>query len=135
MKTIHFILSAVCIGVANTLIEWFIIGFSFHKYQALTPGIWKAESNKSYTYSTLLSFLFGVLFTIFYLKVGSKYVLAHNTWSNIKLGLMCFGCFSFILEMGNAIYINYDKKFVAGKLIASCLTYVAAAIMAGLFYK
>jgi Zn-dependent membrane protease YugP len=38
------------------------------------------------------------------------------------------------LEISNAIYINYDKKFVAGKLIASAITYVAAAVIASFFY-
>ena len=105
MTTIHFILSVICIGVANTCIEWFIIGFLFHKSQALTPGTWKPESNKSYMYSTLLSFLFGALFTLFYWKIGSHYIMAGNICSNIKLGLICFAAFSFILEMSNAIYI------------------------------
>jgi len=48
--------------------------------------------------------------------------------------LICFACFAFILEIGNAIYINYDRKFTVGKLIASCLTYMSAAIIASLFY-
>jgi hypothetical protein len=39
------------------------------------------------------------------------------------------------METANAIYINYDKKFVAGKLMASLLSYLAAAIIAGLFYR
>lgn len=134
MSVSHFVLSSVCIGFANTCIEWFIIGFVFHKFQAVTPQTWRAESNRSYMYSTLLSFLFGALFTFFYWKIGSHYVLRGNVWSNIKLGIICFACFSFILEIGNAIYINYDNKFVAGKLIALCLSYVAAAIIAGLFY-
>jgi hypothetical protein len=134
MSVSHFVLSAVCIGFANTCIEWFIIGFLFHKFQAVTPQTWRPESNRSYVYSTLLSFLFGALFTFFYLKIGSHHVLRGNVWSNFKLGIICFACFSFILEVGNAIYINYDNKFVAGKLIASCLSYVAAAIIAGLFY-
>jgi hypothetical protein len=133
MTTMHFILSAICIGVANTCIEWFVIGFLFHKAQVLTPQTWRPESNKSYLYSTLLSFLFGALFTLFYEKVGVNYVLHDSIFSHIKLGLICFACFSFILEIGNAIYINYDKKFVAGKLIASVLNYVSAAIIAGLF--
>ena len=68
MSTIHFILSAICIGFANTIIEWFIIGFLIHKYQALTPNTWRPESYKSYAYSTLLSFLFGALFYIFLYK-------------------------------------------------------------------
>ena len=133
MSATHFILSAICIGFANICIEWFIIGFLFHKSQALTPNTWKPESSRSYLYSSLLSLLFGALFTFFYFKVGVNYVLEGRTWSHIKLGLICFACFSFILEISNAIYINYDKKFVAGKLIASCLTYTTAAVIAGLF--
>jgi hypothetical protein len=133
MSATHFILSAICIGFANTCIEWFVIGFLFHKSQALTPNTWRPESNRSYMYSTLLSFLFGALFTLFYFKIGVNYVIYGNIWSHIKLGLICFACFSFILELSNAIYINYDKKFVAGKLIASCLSYLSAAIVAGFF--
>jgi len=136
MTATHFILSAISIGFASTLIEWFIIGFLFHKYQALTPQTWRPESNKSYMYSTLLSFLFGVLFTLFYLKIGANYVLEHNILSHIKLGLICFACFNFISGVNSAIYVNYDRKFVAGLLIASCLSYVAAAIIASFFcYK
>jgi hypothetical protein len=133
MTTTHFILSAICIGFANICIEWFIIGFLFHKSQSLTPNTWKPESGKSYVYSTLLSFLFGAFFTVFYFKIGANYVLSGSLWSHIKLGLICFACFSLIFEISNAIYINYDKKFVFGKLIASCLSIVAAAIIAGLF--
>jgi hypothetical protein len=130
----HFIVPAICIGVASICIEWFIIGFLFHKAQALTPQTWRPESNKSYVYSMLLSFLFGALFTFFYWKIGSKYVIHGNVWSHLKLGLVCFFVFSFILELGNAIYINYDKKFAAGKMIASCLSYMAAAVIASFFF-
>ena len=133
MSATHFILSAICIGIANTCIEWFIIGFLFHKAQALTPGTWKPESKRSYMYSTLLSLLFGAVFTLFYFKIGVNYVLLGNIWSHTKLGLICFACFSFIAEISNAIYINYDRKFVAGKLISSCLSIVAAAVIAGFF--
>jgi len=134
MTILHFTLSSICIGLANTSIEWFIIGAMFHKFQAFTPQIWRTESNKSYVYSTLLSFLFGVLFTIFYIKIGAHYVLPKNILSDCKLGLICFACFGLTLELGNAIYINYHKGFIAGKLIASVLNYIVAAIIAGLFY-
>ncbi len=134
MSALNFVLSAICIGVACTGIEWFVIGFLFHKSQALTPQTWRAESYKSYTYSMLLSLLFGVLFTFFYLKIGSQFAVGHTILSDAKLGIICFACFSFILEIGNSIYINYDRKFVAGKLIASCLSYVTASIIAGMFF-
>lgn len=134
MSALHFVFSAVCIGIANTCMEWFLIGFLFHKAQALTPHTWRPESYKSYTYSTLLSLLFGALFTVFYIKIGSHYVIGRDILSDLKLGIICFVCFSFISEIGNSIYINYAGKFVAGKLIASCLSYAAAAVIAGLFY-
>jgi hypothetical protein len=134
MTTTHFILSAICIGLANTCIEWFIIGFLFHKSQSLTPQTWRPETNKSYLYSTLLSFLFGVLFTFFYWKIGFHYVRYGSLWSHIKLGLICFACFSLVSGINNAIYVNYDKKFVAGTLIASCLSFSAAAVIAGFFF-
>jgi hypothetical protein len=133
MSVTHFVLSAICIGVANTCIEWFFIGFLFHKFQALTPNTWKPESSKSYMYSTLLSFLFGALFTFFYWKIGAHYVIYGNIWSHIKLGFICFACFSLFQGINSAIYVNYDKKFVLGTLIASCLNFMAAAVIAGLF--
>src|SRR5476651_398240 len=129
MTTMHFILSAVCIGVADSLIMWLIIGFLFHKSQALTPQTWRPESNKSYMYSTLLSFLFGALFTLFYLKIGAHYVLPGNILSQCKLGLICFACFSLIAEVNNVIYINYDKMFMVGKLVASALSFMLAAVI------
>jgi hypothetical protein len=136
MSAMHFILSSISIGFANTIIEWFIIGFLFQRYQALTPRTWRLESGRSYMYSTLLSFLFGALFTLFYFKIGVNYVLEHNTWSHIKLGLICFACFSFVSGINDAVYVNYDKRFVAGLLLASCLSYVSAAIIASFFcYK
>src|ERR1700712_643526 len=98
MSALHFILSAVCIGIANTSIEWLIIGYLFHKSQALTPQTWRPERYTSYTYSTLLSLLFGILFSFFYLKIGSHYVIGHSMLSDIKLGIICFACFSFILR-------------------------------------
>ena len=134
MSAFHFVLSAICIGVANTGIEWFFIGYLFHKYQATTPQTWRPESYVSYTYSTALSVVFGLLFTFFYLKIGSHYVIGHNALSHAKLGIICFACFGFIIEIGNAIYVNLDKTFVVGKLLASCFSYMAAAVIAGLFY-
>ncbi|HTB23720.1 MAG TPA: hypothetical protein VK711_00050 [Puia sp.] len=135
MSVIHFILSSVCIGIANTAIEWLFIGFLFHKYQALTPQTWRTENSASYAYSTLLSLLFGIIFTFFYWKIGSRYVMSGDIWSACKFGLICFACFTFISELGNAIYINYDKKFLAGKLIATCLSYVVEAVIAEHFYS
>jgi len=130
----HFLFSALCIGVANILIEWFFIGFLFHKYQALTPQTWRKESYKSYSYSSLLSLLFGALFTLFYFKIGTRYVIYGNVLSACKFGLLCFGCFVLIREINSAIYVNFDRRFSVGSLLASLFTFLAAATIACLFY-
>src|SRR5581483_4874280 len=121
----HFIFSAACIGVVNILIEWFFIGFVFHKYQALTPNTWRKETTKSYVYSTIISFLFGALFTLFYFKIGTRYVIYGNVLSACKFGLLCFGCFAFLPQITSAIYVNYDKRFVTGTLLAALFSYLA----------
>ena len=130
----HFIFSAICIGLANIFIEWFFIGFLFHKFQALTPQTWRKESGKSYAYSSLLSLLFGALFTLFYFKIGSRYVIYGNLLSACKFGLLCFGCFVVIREINSAIYINLDRRFTVGSLLASLFTFLAAAVIACLFW-
>ncbi len=135
MTLLNFVFSAVCIGLANTCIEWFFIGFLFHKSQALTPQTWRPENSKSYLYSTLLSFVFGALFTVFYWKIGSRYVVSLGFWAQIKLGLICFGAFSLVSAINSAIYVNYARKFTVGILLSSAVSYVAAAIIAGLFYR
>jgi hypothetical protein len=135
MTLLNFVLSAICIGLANTCVEWFFIGFLFHKSQALTPQTWRPESSKSYLYSTLLSFVFGALFTVFYWKVGSRYAVSPGLWAHIKLGLICFGAFSLVSAINSAIYVNYARKFTIGILLSSAVSYVAAAIIAGLFYR
>lgn len=134
MSVSHFIYSAICIGIANIFIEWLFIGFLFHKYQALTPQTWKPESPKSYAYSSVLSILFGALFTLFYFKIGADYVLHGNLFSASKFGLLCFGCFTVLPEITGYIYVNLSKGFVVGKLISGLFTYVAAGIIACLFY-
>ncbi len=133
MSTIHFILSAICM-ICKYDHRMVYYWFSDPQVPGLTPQTWRPESYKSYAYSTLLSFLFGALFTFFYIKIGVNYVLPGVVWSNIKLGLICFACFSLVSGINNAVYVNYDKKFVAGLLTASCLNYIAAAIIASFFY-
>jgi len=134
MNIKHFVFSAICIGVANIFIEWFFIGFLFYKYQALTPQTWRKETTKSYTYSSLLSLVFGALFTLFYFKIGSKYVVYGSVLSACKFGLLCFGCFVLIREINSAIYVNFDNRFTVGALLASLFTFLAAASIACLFY-
>ncbi|MBS1501522.1 MAG: hypothetical protein JST32_05640 [Bacteroidetes bacterium] len=134
MTVSHFIYAALCVGIANIFIEWLLIGFVFHKYQALTPQTWKPESPKSYAYSSFISLLFGALFTLFYYKIATHYVARGNVLEACKFGLFCFGVFAFLPEITTAIYVNISRGFTMGRLLSSLFTYVAAAAIVCLFY-
>jgi hypothetical protein len=132
MLTGKFALAVIVITLATTFIQWFFIGFLFHKYQALTPTIWRKESSRSYAASTLIALVFAFLFvTLFFLvtkKVGSMDIM-----QGVGFGLLLWACFALTFELSNAIYVNYSRMFVVGKCVSSLVEYtVAGALTAAL---
>jgi hypothetical protein len=127
----RFLLTVIVVAVADIFIQWFFIGFLFHKYQGLTPSTWRKESNRSYMASMILSlFLAFMLTVVFYFwksRSGGIYLM-----DSVKFGLLCWLAFSVTTEIGNAIYVNYSRMFVLGKCLSSLFEYVAASIAAAL---
>src|SRR5271154_4649158 len=101
-----FFLTVFLITVAITFVQWFFIGFLFHKYQALTAATWRKENNLSYAASMVLSLFFAFMFaTVFYLwksKSGEMHFA-----DGIQFGFICWLAFSVTADIGNAIYVNY----------------------------
>jgi len=62
MVITKILLTALVLMVVITLVQWFFIGYLFHKYQALTPATWRKESYRSYAVSTVLTFFASLLF-------------------------------------------------------------------------
>jgi hypothetical protein len=124
-----FFLAVIVITVAISFIQWFFIGFLFHKYQSLTPSTWRKENNRSYAASMLISLFFAFFFlAIFYLwknRSGDMHFL-----DGIEFGGACWLAFSVTTEIGNAIYVNYSKVFVFGKCLSSLVEYIVAGIVA-----
>ena len=129
MLTGKFFLAVIAITVAVTFIQWFFIGFLFHKYQALTPSTWRKENSRSYAASMVLSLFFAFMFaTIFYFW-KNKYGEMHFA-DGIKFGVICWLTFSVTIEIGSAIYVNYSRMFVAGKCLSSLVEYIVAGSIA-----
>ena len=129
MLSFKFFICIILITIAITTIQWFFVGFLFHKYQALTPATWRKESNRSYFASTIIALLFSFLFTtLFYhwmgLHTGMHYIDA------LKFAAMCWLTFSVTLEIGNAVYVNYSPIFVLGKCLSSLVEYLVALSIA-----
>jgi hypothetical protein len=124
-----FFLMVIVITAAITFIQWFFIGFLFHKYQSLTPSTWRKENNRSYGASMIISLFFGFMFvTLFYLW-KKNYGDMHLT-DGIKLGAICWLTFSLTTEIGNGIYVNYSRMFVLGKCLSSLVEYIVAGMLA-----
>jgi hypothetical protein len=134
MFTGKFFLTVIVIAVAISFIQWFFIGFLFHKYQSSTPSTWRKESTRSYAASTVVSLFFGFMFaTLFYLwKKNYGGVLFSD---GIEFGAACWLAFSVTTEIGNAIYVNYSRMFVFGKCLSSLIEYIVAGMLAVAFLQ
>ena len=124
-----FFLSVFAIAFTIILIQWFFVGFLFHKYQAETPGTWRKEGTRSYAGSMLISVIFAFMFaTLFYLwkeKTGSM-----GYGDALKFSLILWFSFSFLSEIGGAIFVNFSKMFVLGKCISSFLEFLGSGLVA-----
>ena len=124
-----FFLTVIVITIAISFIQWFFVGFLFHKYQALTPSTWRKENNSSYIMSMILSIFFAFMFSAVFYLWKAEYRDMH-LFDAIKFGTFCWLTFSVTIEIGNAIYVNYSRVFVAGKCLSSFLEYTISASIA-----
>ena len=124
-----FFIAVLIITVAITCIQWFFIGFLFHKYQASTPATWRKESSRSYAASSFISLFFAFMFTIILSLWKDKYG-AIGLMDGIKFGAIFWLTFSVTTEVGSAIYVNYSRMFVVGKCLSSLVEYIAAGLVA-----
>jgi hypothetical protein len=124
-----FFLAVVLIGISITVIQWFFVGFLFHKYQALTPSTWRKEGPRSYAASSLLALVFACLFTIVFYLWKSKYGVP-DVLGGVEFGALCWLTFSIPAELGSAIYVNFSRMFTVGKCISSLFEYVVAGVIA-----
>jgi hypothetical protein len=129
MISLRFFLAIIIITIAITTIQWFFVGFLFHRFQSLTPATWRKESNRSYLASTIISFFFAFLFTTFfyYWKITREEM---HFFSGLKFACMCWLTFSVTIEIGNAVYVNFSRMFVLGKCLSSLVEYLVAISIA-----
>ena len=124
-----FFLSVIAIAIAITFVQWLIVGFLFHKFQATTPMTWRKESNRSYVISTLFSFFFAAMVTLVISLWISKYG-AMKSIQGMEFGAICWLTFAIPLELGSAVYVNYSRMFVLGKCLSSLFEYSIAGCLA-----
>lgn len=129
MLSWNFLFAIIAIAVADTVIQWLFIGFLFHKYQAVTPMVWRKESSRSYAASTALSLFFGVVFATIVLFWTRRYG-AITVTDGMEFGVLCWLAFILPMEVGSAVYVNYSRMFVLGKCLSGLAECVAAGVLA-----
>jgi len=124
-----FFLAVIAITLADTIVQWLIVGFLFHKYQATTPMTWRKETSRSYAASTILSLVFSFMFTLlisFWISSGGPL----QSIQGMEFGAVCWLTFAIPLEIGSSIYVNYSRMFVAGKCLSALVEYLIAGWLA-----
>ncbi len=130
MFTGKFFITTIAIAVAITFIQWFFIGFLFHKYQALTPATWRKETSRSYLASMFISVFFSFMFVLLFSLWKENCDASINILGGIMFGIIFWLTFSVTAELGNAVYINYSRMFVLGKCLSSLVEYIVAGGLA-----
>jgi hypothetical protein len=125
----HFFLVVIIIAVAVILIQWLFTGFLFHKYQALTPSVWRKENTASYLASTLIALFFAFMFT-FIFSLWKDKTVSLDLINGLEFGFICWLTFSIPIEIGNAFYIGYSRMFVVGKCMSSFFEYLISGAIA-----
>ena len=118
MISLKFFIAVIVTTISITIIQWFFVGFVFHKYQAVTPAVWRKESGRSYAGSTLLALVFAFMFMVIFSICKNKYS-DMSIADGIEFGALCWITFAIPLEIGSAIYVNYSRMFVIGKTLSS----------------
>ena len=130
MFTGKFFITTIAIAVAITFIQWFFIGFLFHKYQALTPATWRKETSRSYLASMFISLFFSFMFVLLFSLWKENCDGSINMLDGITFGVIFWLTFSVTAELGNAVYVNYSRMFVMGKCVSSLFEYIVAGGLA-----
>lgn len=124
-----FLLAIVAIAIADTCIQWFFIGFLFHKYQAITPAVWRKETSRSYAASSVLSLLFALVFSIM-ISLWIRRYGAITMVDGIEFAGLCWLAFLIPSDIGSGIYVNFSRMFVVGKSLSGLAECIAAGVLA-----
>lgn len=131
MLTGKFFLTIIIITVAVSCIQWLVIGVIMHKYQAVTPDVWRKESSSSYMASMAADLLFAFFFTLIFSLV-IRWQGKISITDALKFAVLLWLAFSVAAEINNVIYIKYDTRFFVGKIFSSLLEFIVSAIIAAL---
>ncbi len=129
MFSLKFFIAVIVATISITIVQWFFVGFLFHKYQALTPSTWRKETSRSYAGSTILNLIFAFMFMLIFSLWKNKYGDVHLP-EGMEFGVLCWITFAIPLEIGSAIYVNYSRMFVIGKSLGSLVEYILAGVLA-----
>lgn len=127
-----FFLAVILIAVATICIQWFFVGFLFHKFQSRTPATWRKENTRSYVLSMIVSLFFAFMFALIFHVWKMSGDGSMGIREGVVFGFVFWLGFSVTIELGNAIYVNTSTMFVFGKCLSSLLEYLVSGILASL---
>jgi hypothetical protein len=114
-------------GILSILTSWFWLGFVFHRYQALTPNTWRPENTRSYTLSSVITFLSCIaIATVFLLVARMGGVFAGGLPGALRFAAVCWMALSAPPIVNAAVFINLHPWFVFGQVVNALTTSVLA---------
>ena len=123
MSLTRLVIAGAVGGFLSIFTSWLITGNLFHKYQRLTPEIWRPEGPRQYALSSLLQTLEGAAIGVLFYATGGLSIVAAASWPLRGLLFGSLGWFALACPMllGSAIYVKLHRGVVVGLLLDSLL--------------
>jgi hypothetical protein len=128
---VRVLIAGAASSVASLVIACVVIAWLFHDYQKLTPATWRPEGPREYTLSSLVNLLNGFGFAVLFALTGDTLASRLGHWlpAGLLFGLVCFVALPLPVILGDAIFVNLHRGFVAGSLLNSLLTCLACGVI------
>jgi hypothetical protein len=126
MKTLQLALAPGAIaGIITIFTSWFWLGAVFHRYQRLTPNTWRPENNRSYTISSLITFLSCIaIATVFLLVARMGGVFAGGCVGALRFAAVAWMALTAPVVINAAVFINLHPWVVVGQVVNALTTSV-----------
>ena len=126
------ILKGLLLGVCALTIDYLFIGVVFHRFQALTPQVWRPEGPRNYAAATAVDLLFGVGFAFFF--AAYRIPLGMNSvGAAVGAGLVFWALFVLPVLLAIGIFVNWHKgvwfALVVDWLVVICTVAAIAFVL------
>jgi len=120
-------------GIISVFASWLWMGVVFHRYQRVTPEIWRAEGPRNYALSSIVRVLSAIAIAVLYVLVARFHVglFADGLAGAFRFAAAIWIALAAPVAIESAIYIRMHSMVVLGQVIDWLTTSILTCVITG----